>query len=596
VTFQIVPANLAVKAMRDSGYKNAAYALAELIDNSIQAGAKTVSLLCAEEPSVVTVRQRMQISEIAVLDDGSGMDVKTLRSALQFGNGAYLADRSGIGRFGMGLPNSSLSQASRVEVYTWTQGSRANFTYLDVGEINRCELTEVPEPIARSVPQMWVTAAGGLPSSGTLVVWKSLDKCKWRTARAIIENSELLIGRIYRRFIASGRAAIRLRTFEAASPRTLIIDRLALPNDPLYLMAHTSCPPPWDDSPMFQDYGEPIKLPVAIADRHAEVIIRFSIAKPTARSGIAAGSREHGQHAKQNVGVSIMRADRELELQLGWTSPSEPRDRWWGAEVEFPPELDEVFGVTNNKQSAQALSDIATLGVDDLATREGYESHNELQTVWDEERDPRAVLLRIKVYVDKNLAAIRKQLKAQTARDDDAPGQRHDVDSAEARGTQAIRQRQRDGLRGASDSAETLPSEQRKQDIVQDLESSGLETAEATDRAVRLLRDQSKFEFVKADIESPAFFTVRSKGGVILINLNTSHPAYDHLVELLSQDTDDSDLESLKSRVTKSYRGLKLLLEAWARYEDELPEQLKDKASQARQDWGRVARQFLAGE
>lgn len=36
----IVPPNLVVKAMRDNGYKNAAYAIAELIDNSIQHGAK----------------------------------------------------------------------------------------------------------------------------------------------------------------------------------------------------------------------------------------------------------------------------------------------------------------------------------------------------------------------------------------------------------------------------------------------------------------------------------------------------------------------------------------------------------------------------
>ena len=35
----IVPPHLVVQAMRDNGYKNAAYAVAELIDNSIQAGA-----------------------------------------------------------------------------------------------------------------------------------------------------------------------------------------------------------------------------------------------------------------------------------------------------------------------------------------------------------------------------------------------------------------------------------------------------------------------------------------------------------------------------------------------------------------------------
>ena len=46
--FDFVPTALAVNAMRDNGYKNAAYAIAELIDNSIQAGAKLVELLCVE--------------------------------------------------------------------------------------------------------------------------------------------------------------------------------------------------------------------------------------------------------------------------------------------------------------------------------------------------------------------------------------------------------------------------------------------------------------------------------------------------------------------------------------------------------------------
>ncbi|MBK8394589.1 MAG: hypothetical protein IPL26_04990 [Leptospiraceae bacterium] len=39
----IVPVHLAVQAMRDNGYRNTAYAVAELIDNSIQASAQNVS-------------------------------------------------------------------------------------------------------------------------------------------------------------------------------------------------------------------------------------------------------------------------------------------------------------------------------------------------------------------------------------------------------------------------------------------------------------------------------------------------------------------------------------------------------------------------
>ncbi|RYG88127.1 MAG: ATP-binding protein, partial [Alphaproteobacteria bacterium] len=124
MSFSIVPAHLAVKAMRDNGYKNAAYAVAELMDNSIQAGAKHVELLIAEHNVLTNQRERKRVHQIAVLDDACGMSAHTLRIALQFGNGTRLEkeQRNGIGRFGMGLPASSISQAQRVDVWSWQDG------------------------------------------------------------------------------------------------------------------------------------------------------------------------------------------------------------------------------------------------------------------------------------------------------------------------------------------------------------------------------------------------------------------------------------------------------------------------------------------
>ncbi|MBE9618498.1 ATP-binding protein [Mycolicibacterium smegmatis] len=52
-SYDLVPTHLAVQAMRDNGYRNTAYAIAELIDNSIQAGATRVELLCRENEELV---------------------------------------------------------------------------------------------------------------------------------------------------------------------------------------------------------------------------------------------------------------------------------------------------------------------------------------------------------------------------------------------------------------------------------------------------------------------------------------------------------------------------------------------------------------
>ena len=87
---------------------------------------------------------------------------------------------------------------------------------------------------------------------------------------------------------------------------------------------------------------------------------------------------------------------------------------------------------------------------------------------------------------------------------------------------------------------------------------------------------------------------MRPKGGSLLIGLNTNHPAYDHLVTLLESSEDDNDVDALKRRLRKSFEALKLLLEAWARYEDELTDGIKkERAQEARLDWGRVAKQFF---
>ena len=138
---------------------------------------------------------------------------------------------------------------------------------------------------------------------------------------------------------------------------------------PGYLMPNTSTPEPYHDKPMFEKYGEAweVKPKIAFNGEHHEVAIRFTVASEDARnpssSGLPAGRQPHGVHAGKNVGVSVMRAGRELELDQSWNISYDPRERWWGVEVEFPPSLDEVFGVTNNKQTARYFSENADTGI-----------------------------------------------------------------------------------------------------------------------------------------------------------------------------------------------------------------------------------------
>jgi hypothetical protein len=592
----IVPASLAVKAMRDSGYKNAAYAIAELVDNSIQAGSTVVEILCQEEEELVSQRKRIRVKQIAVMDNGCGMDREMLRKALQFGNGGRLDDRSGIGRFGMGLPNSSISQARRVDVWTWQNGYQsAIHSYLDVGEIERGELSEVPEPTLEAVPNTWVrrSNSAGQTKSGTLVIWSELDKCDWRTAQSIFKNSEFTIGRIYRYFINNERAKIRMAAFHGRSTNPVTDDDVNA-NDPLYLTPNKTLPAPWNAEQMFEQHGASQIIRITLSGKPLEVQVTISVAKKVARDGHNAGDQAHGRHAKNNVGVSIVRAERELELQTGWCIQSDPRERWWGVEINFPPELDEVFGVTNNKQSARTLAEFAEVGVDQIAEREGYSSESELMEAWEQDQDPRLILIQVKQAVERNLSAIRKVIKAQATPRQGEKFRHLDPNSAETIGTQATKRRQEEGYKGTSDLSESLPSDVKTQQIEESLVSVGVDPIEAQQRAASLVQSGYKYEFYNVGVDTAEFFTVRPKGGSILIGLNTNHPAYDHLVTLLETSDDVNDVAILKARLRKSYEGLKLLLEAWARYEDELTDGIKkERAQEARLDWGRVARQFL---
>lgn len=249
----IIPSRLAIASLRDSGYKNTAYALAELIDNAEQAGATVIELLCLQKRERVRQRERSRLSKIAVLDNGRGMDFATLRIALQFGNGSYLQDRSGIGRFGMGLPNASISQAGKVEVWSWQNGpDNALYTYLDVSEIESGEMQLVPDPVHDPVPDEWRSVSESFSKSGTLVVWSKLEshRLTWKSARATLENTERLAGRIYRRFIADG--AIRIRLLASEEESGFVYDREAAFDDPRHLAPSNLVPAPFDKEPMFR--------------------------------------------------------------------------------------------------------------------------------------------------------------------------------------------------------------------------------------------------------------------------------------------------------------------------------------------------------
>src|SRR5690554_4149631 len=135
----IVALDKFILAMRDSGYKDTGSAVAELVDNSLQAGATEISISLA-----VQSNEEKHPIVLTVIDNGTGMDSHTLRTALRFGGSSRFNDRRGLGRYGMGLPNSSFSQAQRVTVHTWNSNKGPVLSsHLDLEAISSGAMVEV---------------------------------------------------------------------------------------------------------------------------------------------------------------------------------------------------------------------------------------------------------------------------------------------------------------------------------------------------------------------------------------------------------------------------------------------------------------------
>ena len=313
-----------IQATRDSGYRGTVLAVAELVDNSIQAGASRVSIMVEGEGA--------NAERVSVADDGVGMCRRTLKEALRFGGSSRFNSRKGMGRFGMGLPNASLSQARRVDVFTWQDSDAVLHSYLDVDAIASKEVRSVPEPsVVAHDENPW----GAPGRSGTVVRWEKLDRLDNKRTRTIERKLHVGLGRIFRHLIWRG-AEIDVNSVSVT------------PVDPLFLADHSvtkggELADEWSVEVSIQQEGS--------TSQAGTVSVRFSIL-PVEKWYSLSKSEKRARGVTNGAGVSVVRAGREVDY--GWFFLRGKRrqnyDDWWRCEVSFEPELDEAFGISHTKQ------------------------------------------------------------------------------------------------------------------------------------------------------------------------------------------------------------------------------------------------------
>ena len=153
-----------LEALRGLGYTTAA-AIADIIDNSVTASARTVT---------ISFKWDGQFSSISILDDGHGMNADELEQAMHLGDQNPRDDRQphDLGRFGLGLKTASLSQCRCLTVASkkdqLVSCMRWDLDFLASSPDNEWYLLEVPvEAFCQPLNHL---------EKGTLVIWEAMDR------------------------------------------------------------------------------------------------------------------------------------------------------------------------------------------------------------------------------------------------------------------------------------------------------------------------------------------------------------------------------------------------------------------------------------
>ena len=568
----IIPAPTAIETFRDSGHKNTAAALAELIDNSIEAAAKTIQVLTFEEPVILPSRTVHRIKQIAVYDDGDGMNRETLQLTLQFGMGTRLNSRRGIGRFGIGLPNASVSQCKHVEVYSWQNGECYS-TYLDIDEIKANKQQNANPVVACKLPDHILQHIEGEinTKSGTLVVWSDCDRLDIQRSSTLYNSMEKDLCRIYRHFLDNDNSygnKVDVKLIVTGKERVVM---QLVANDPIYLLTPNNTPEHGTQSTNIL-HGDVSKIEVPYGDegKTSTVEIRYTIALPEIQS--LGGGKALGKHYGRNTGISFVRACREIDFgDFGFFNSLEYRQRWWGCEIRFEPELDELFGVTNNKQSVRGIRFIDTKEFEKEYGENFEEEMKDDKRLW--------LLYNLSKSFKGNHKKILDTIIGRGSGKNSDGSAEPKIDKSTKIANDQLEDSSEETKSGIEGQEKT--EDEKRKEWLESLEGRKPNLSEEELSELANTKSQLKIDFDFDVWPGEQFFTIETRGDTLVVVINKKHSFYTELYEPLCME-DDSKLSD----------AIDLMMMAYARTEDELYS-YEDELQEIRSKWGRYVQKFL---
>jgi hypothetical protein len=386
--FPLFNSKHAIESQRRSGYRNTSAAAREIVDNAIEAKASRIDVFFDQAKRQKGKKDGEAVTAVAFFDDGSGMSRKMARYALSWGAGTHFDELGTIGKFGFGLPNASINQTRRVEVYTKRRTDKViTKAWLDINNVQAHGLTHIEEPEIADLPefvQRYLKDNGLTFDHGTVVVWVTPDRLTYRKASTLKEHLLDDFGVVYRYMLGDVTLNVAGKTVE--------------PVDPLFLTPGARYYLPKDKGGAIEIHNQmiPVRyyqdeetggLHLAHVEKASDLdpenektlavgaievrIVRFPPGFSVYKKGKAeSDANRRFEIRKARRGMSFVRHDREIETVDVF--PRSMRDisaglgDWpllqgyayhWGIEVKFNPQLDEVFGIANDKQTVRPIED-----------------------------------------------------------------------------------------------------------------------------------------------------------------------------------------------------------------------------------------------
>ena len=200
-----------IETLRGLGYSTAA-ALADIIDNSISAGASEISLKFIWAG---------YDSSVLIIDNGRGMTDPELELAMRLGDKnptTTQRDAHDLGRFGIGLKSASFSQCRRLTVVSKKEGNvsclRWDLDYLASMADGGWHLLEGLDPRSGSIEEYFYN------HHGTVVLWEVMDRIVTQGFTKqdyldLIEKIDQNLGMIFHRFLSGAHPRLNLKINDA---------------------------------------------------------------------------------------------------------------------------------------------------------------------------------------------------------------------------------------------------------------------------------------------------------------------------------------------------------------------------------------------